>query len=145
VLVNDVIIAGVTGVCLLVIGVSFLRWNVREWREAKNNSTLDDQDRHHYHARYRRRSQTSTMLIVLGVLIPATLWTMNHGDPAVATAMLVALVLLTGWVILLALGDMLATRTYSRVALAKVRQKQRELERRIVELKNRRGNGQQDP
>jgi len=45
------------------------------------------------------------------------------------------------WIIVMAFGDMFSTRTHSQVAMHKVREKQRELERRVAELRSQSGNG----
>jgi hypothetical protein len=140
--VNEYFVAAAVGGTLLLVGGLFLRWNVREWRAAKQDGGLSDRDRLHYHRRFRRRVQTSAMLILLGVLLPVTMWVLDSGAaPAVKTAVFLAVVLLTGWLILLALADMAATRAHSRSALTEIRARQRELERRLAELKNRSSNG----
>jgi hypothetical protein len=118
-----------------------MRWHVREWREEKNDPALDPGDRDHYHARYRRRMQTSGMLAVLGILIP--IWDLLSDPKLVIAWTIVGFVVfgLVGWVILMALGDMLSTRTHSHAALSRVRQKQRELEQEVAEIRNRGSNG----
>jgi hypothetical protein len=143
--VSEFFVAAATGGILVLVGGLFLRWNVREWRAAKQDGGLSDRDRLHYHRRFRRRAQTSTMLILLGVMLPLTMWVLDSdANPGVKTAVFLALVLLTGWLILLALADMASTRAHSRSALTEIRARQRELERRIAELKSRGSNGHQN-
>ncbi len=121
-----------------------MRSHIREWRKEKNDSTSDPQDLHHYYARYRRRMQTSGMLVLLGLLIPLMDWLLDQRQVVPATLVGFLVFALIGWIFLLAFGDMLSTRTHSHVALAKVRQKQRELERQVAELKSRETNGHSD-
>ena len=130
------------GAGLLLTGLLFMRWHVQEWRQEKNDPDLDPNDRKHFYARYRRRMQTSGMLVFLGVLIPLGDWLIDRNkNPLPATIVWIVVLLLTMWVIVMALGDMLSTRTHSQVALSKVRQKQKELERQVAELRSRDNNG----
>src|SRR5690606_13613573 len=94
-----------------------------------------------YQSRFRRRMQTSGMLIILGVLIP--LWDWLLDQKFVMPATIVGFLVFGGvaWVIVMALGDMLSTRNHSRIALSKVRQKQRDLERQVSELRSQEKNG----
>src|SRR5688500_10895763 len=98
---NSWIVLGV-GASLVVIGLLFMRWHIREWRQEKNDSTTDPQDLHHYHARYRRRMQTSGMLVVVGLLIPLMDWLIEQGQVVPATLMGFLVFALIGWIFLLA-------------------------------------------
>jgi hypothetical protein len=100
----------------------FVRWHVKEWRLEQADASLDEYDRKHYYARYRRRMQTSGMLILLGILIPLWDWLWERQFVAAGTAVGFSVFQLDGWVIVLALADMLATKNHSQVAMAKVRQ-----------------------
>lgn len=137
---NSWIVLGV-GASLAVFGLLLMRWHIREWRQERNDASLDPEDLHHYHARYRRRMQTSGMLVLLGLLLPFWDWLLEQRLVIAATLVGFLVFGIVGWVFLLAFGDMLSTRTHSHVALAKVRQKQRELERQIADLKSREANG----
>ncbi len=127
---------------LFVTGVLFLRWHIQEWRQEKNDPGLDPNDRKHFYARYRRRMQTSGILVLLGILIPLGDWLIDRNkNPLPATIVWIVVLLLTMWVIVMALGDMLSTKTHSQAALSRVRQKQQDLERQVAELRSRDGNG----
>ncbi len=139
---DESLVAIVAGVGLVVVGLSFLRWNVREWQEAKNSSHHDDHDRQHYYNRFRRRVQTTSLLILVGVLIPVGDWLIVRGkNPLIATIYWCVVLLLVVWILLLAVADMISTRTYSRVELSKIQQKKRELERQLTHLRTRNSNG----
>ncbi|WP_166820258.1 hypothetical protein [Thalassoroseus pseudoceratinae] len=139
---NDSLVAITAGVGLVLVGLSFLRWNIREWREAKNSPLHDDHDREHYYKRFRRRVQTTSLLILVGVLIPVGDWLIIRGkNPLVATVYWCVVLLLIVWIVLLAFADMVATRMYSRVELSKIQQKKRELERQLTQIKSRNSNG----
>ncbi len=126
-------------VVLVAIGISLMLSHVRSWRRQQNDPTLEEHDRDYYRRRYRRRMQISAMLAVLGVLIGLgdALLPFQRRHPLPTTLYWIGVLLLTGWVMLLGFGDLWSTAAYSRAELARVRQKQRELERQVVEFKHR--------
>ncbi len=88
------------------------------------------------------------MLAILGVLIGMgdALLPFQRRHPVPTTLYWIGVLLLTGWVMLLGFGDLWSTVAYGRAELARVRQKQRELERQVVEFKHRNldGRGSED-
>ena len=116
------------------------------WREEKNDPGLEDTEREHFFRRYRRRMQTSAMIAVIGLMIPL-------GDVVLPRVfdrereVLVfgiywgAVLLLTTWIIAMALADMLSASAHTRVALSRLRLKQRELEKQLDEVRRRGSNG----
>jgi len=128
----------------MVTGLGLMAAHVHAWRRQRQDPSLDEFDRDHYRARYRRRLQTSGLIALLGLLIPLGdapfLW---RQGVRISTIFWLAILLLTAWIVLLALGDIASTRAHARVALSRIRRKQRELESRANELKRRRSNGQQ--
>ncbi len=143
---DDWLIAPTVGSILFVMGCMMMRSHVLSWQRQKHDPVLEDVDRKHYHARYRRRMQMSRLLVALGVLIPL-------GDPLLPRLIpqqnwpglfavyWSAVLLMLGWLIIVALGDMLATGAHSRASLARIHQKQRELENQIARIKSQRPNG----
>lgn len=127
-------------------GLALVQAHVRSWKRQQNDPELDNADYSHLYARYRRRLQTSGMIAVLGVMIAV-------GDqlpilrkrPDLFGLYWLAVLLLTFWVMLLAMGDYYSTRAHGRTSLADVRKKHRELEREIARFKNRRSNGRDAP
>ncbi len=140
---NDWNVAVTVGVTLIAIGITMMRSHVLVWRRQKKDSSLGDRDQQHYYHRYRRRMQTSGCIVLLGILIPfgdsPFMW---QRGPHASTIFWCAVLLLTVWIILLALGDLITTRIHGKLAIARVRRKQRELEAELVRIKNRRSNGQ---
>lgn len=129
------------GAGLIAVGSFFMRWHVQEWRREREDPALDDYDKNHYRARYRRRMQTSGMIVSLGVLIPLWDWLWERQFVIAGTIVGFLVFGLLAWVILMAFGDMYSTRSHSQVAMSKVRQKQRELERKVAELRGQAGEG----
>ena len=117
--------------------------HARAWRRQQADPALDELDRDHYRTRYRRRLQTSGLIALLGLLIPLGdapfFW---RQGVRISTAFWCAILLLTVWIVLLAIGDIAATRAHARAALSRIRQKQRQLESQAAQLKRHRSNGQ---
>ena len=120
------------GLVLVLAGVALLRWHRDAWRAHQRDEQLDEFDRRHYFAQYRRRTQTSGLLVLLGLLIPA-------GDivfslrpvPLVFTIYWIAVLVLTLWLIVLGVGDMAATRAHAQVALGKLDHEREKLKREL--------------
>ena len=132
-------ISAIVGAIVFLIGLALLRWNVKFWRQAKDDSALEDVDRQHFYRRYRRRMQMSAMLMIVGLLVGVGEllgdWRKHPGPFAVYWGGVLLLLL---WVVLLGFADMLSTAAHSRIALAELRYKQRALEQRLAEFKQRR-------
>jgi len=127
------------GVALVSIGIGLLRWQIRSWRGRQNDANLDDHERTYYGRQFRRRVQISATFAILGVLIVAgdLLLPMQRQQPLLTTLYWIGVLLLTGWVMLLGMGDFWSTASHSRAELTRVRMKHRELERQVVEFKHR--------
>lgn len=130
------------GVALVAIGLGLLRAHRKAWRNQKNDPDLDDADRQHYYTRYRRRMQASGILTLLGVLIPVGDVLIPWKNFPLACALYWSIVILLAlWVVLLGTGDALATAAHGRIALSRVRRKQRQLEEQVSEIRRRQSNG----
>lgn len=138
---NKWIVPAAGGV-LALIGLALVTAHLRTRKRTQNDPKLNDAARAHLGKRFRRRLQASGLIAVLGVLI-------GVGDqlpilrqkPALFGVYWLAVLLMTLWVMLLGVGDYFATRTHGHVALARLRTKQKELEREIAEIKHRGSNG----
>jgi len=130
------------GLTLVIAGLCMLRTHVLAWKRQQSDESLDNSDRAHLYARYRRRLQTSGLIAILGLLIPLgdspMFWKQG---PAVSTLFWGAILVITFWISLLALGDLVATRTHARIALSRIQRKQRDLEEQLAQLKKRNSNG----
>ena len=142
---DDWIIAATVGSGLFLVGLTMIRAHAKAWNQQKHDTSLDEPDRLHYHQRFRRRIQTSGLIALLGILIAIgdspLIWGLG---PQVSTYYWLAVLALTGWVVLIALGDLGSSRAHTRIALSRVRQKQRELEAQVARIKARRSNGRPD-
>ena len=139
----------VVGVALVIIGGILMRSHVVVWNGQKNDGSLDPLDRKHYFTRYRRRIQTSGVITLLGLLIPLggavfPQFGFNR-QPLFLTLFWMGVLFLTLWVIVLGLGDFIATGAHSRAAFGRVKKKQRVLQEQIAKLKSRDSNGHHTP
>lgn len=122
---------GVAAVLVVTGGVFLWRHRVG-WRKQQSDPSHDAADQRYFSRRYRRRMQTSSLLIVIGVLI-------GIGDPLIPWQKLPGLfaiywggvLLLACWVILQAVSDLSSTRMHSRQSLADLRRKQAELRQEL--------------
>lgn len=142
---NRGIAAVAVGATLIVTGLLLLRSHRRSWALQQQDPECDPEDLKHYRRRYRRRLQTSGLLVVLGVLIPAGDQFIPANAPGIFTAWVGLVLLLTLQMIGLGLSDMLATATHSQAALARIHRKQHELEGSAQMARRHHSNGTGGP
>lgn len=81
------------------------------------------------------------MLVLIGVMISAGQFIDGKAHPSLFTFYWLGVILLTFWLILLAMGDAVSIANYSRTAQARLDLHKRELEAELQRLKARQGNG----
>ena len=132
----------VFGGMLIVTAAVMIGGHRRAWRKRLEEKSLEQSDREHYFRQYRRRMQTSAMLGLVGLLIVVGDWLIPWNQAAVWFPIYWGVVLmLTGWIGLLGVADLLSTRVYTNAALARVRSKQRELESQLAAVRRAQSNG----
>jgi len=129
--------ATVAGILLVIIGGLLYYWQRRGKERWSCEPSLTDEDLKGLNRQYRRRVQVSGLLILIGLLIPLGDWGIGweKDDALIATIFWLAVLGLTMWVMLLAIGDMLATGTRSRLAMSRLKRKQLELEQEAPRLR----------
>lgn len=135
---NNWIPSALAAIVLVAGSVALIRSHLRTWRQRQSDPEIDPGDLLHYSGQFRRRMQASSLLGVIGLMIGA-------GDmlipwprfPRFFALYWGAILLLTGYLILLAMADALATAAHTRAALARIRAQRRQLERNAAELKER--------
>jgi len=123
------------GTLLVVFGALWMRSHLWNWRQVKQDSNLEDFDHRHLSNRFRRRMQTSGMLVLIGVLIPVGdifIWDWGFWSSAVYWFGVLSLAF---WVGVQALGDLTSIRLYSRATTARVNSRRQELEAELAELR----------
>lgn len=151
---NDIKASLAMGFALISLGAWLIRWHLAVWgrqraqdgdQTATGQNTGDDRERRHYRLQFRRRIQVSTLLILLGVLIPLGDWLMvQRRNPLGITILWMIVLALALWIMLLAALDWLSTRMHvraTRAALSGLARKQRELEAEAERLRGRGSNG----
>jgi len=143
---QDQLIAPAVGLVVFVIGVAFLTSHVRSWKLQKHDSGLSDDDREFFYKRFRRRMQNSGMIAAIGILLAVgDMLPILQQRPLLFGVYWCTVLLLVFWVIGLGVTDLLASTAHSRVALARVHQKQRELEEQLQQMRRSRSNGHGSP
>ncbi len=130
------LVAPLTGGCIVAFGLFLLRTHKRSWNVQQFDETLDDHERAFCERRYRRRMQTSAILMGLGAMI-------SVGDgllpleksPAWFTVYWGMVLVATLWIVFQAVGDMAQTKVHSRANMARIRRKQRELRDELSQLR----------
>ena len=132
------LVAPLTGGCIVVFGLFLLRTHVRSWHQQQADTSLDDHERDFCERRYRRRMQTTAMLIGIGAMVSVGDQLLPLDKSPVWFAVYWTVVLLaTLWITFQALGDLASTKVHSRANLARIRRKQRELQDELAQLRDR--------
>ncbi|MEZ6126702.1 MAG: hypothetical protein R3C49_26575 [Planctomycetaceae bacterium] len=102
------------GAIVSAIGISLVCYNVKAYRVHLRNTDLSRADEGFYSRQYSRRMQTSALAVTLGALIGLCGYLKAFRESHVfATIYLTCLLLLSLWLMLLAVSDVLATRVYA--------------------------------
>jgi hypothetical protein len=118
--------------------LGLIRSHRRSWGRRQKDPSLDQADLLHYGAQFRRRMQASALLGVIGVLLLlGDLLIPWQKAPFLFSIYFGFILLLTGYLVLLAIGDALATASYTRAALARIQAQRRHLEREAAELREK--------
>lgn len=121
------------GSVLIVVAVVFAGFVWRSRRALDSIVESDDLAQLHANRQFRRRMQVSVMLGIIGLLIALgdQLDQLFAKRPLYFLMWVASVILLTFWMVLMALGDWLSTMTYSEIAKARLRFERRELESQI--------------
>ncbi len=118
-------------------GLAMIFWHVVQHRRYLEDDSLSSRDQRFYDQQYRRRMQTSALTVTLGALIgllgyiPAL-----EASPVFATVYVMGLLLLSLWLILLALSDALASRVHSKRVFRRQKQLRDSLQEALMELRS---------
>jgi len=124
------------GAFVWLFGIAMVAWHVRQRRNAVNDVGLPPAELKFIEQQYRRRMQTSALTITLGALIAMSDYLPQvRSSPAFAAGYVATLLLLTMWLVLLAIGDGFASRVHLQQSLRKNRQTRESLQEAIDELR----------
>jgi hypothetical protein len=129
----------IVGVVLVFGGSLAIYLHRRSWRRLQDDPTFEGPDREFYGRRYRRRMQMSAILVIDGLLIGAgdVLLPIGKNHPGPVALYWIGVLLLTGWLMVLGLAELVSSAARSRIELARVQQNHRDLERQVIEFKHR--------
>ncbi|GIT30765.1 MAG: hypothetical protein Ct9H300mP1_28110 [Planctomycetaceae bacterium] len=88
-------------------GLAMMAWHHKSWGGQQVEPGFKQWDLKRLKVRYRRRMQTSGMIVVLGVMLAvgdAVIWSLG---PLVATIYWIVVFAMGGWLLLLGVGDLL--------------------------------------
>lgn len=129
------------GLFLVLLGCGMIASHVRTKRRHEADPDLDEREQAFFARQFRRRIQASSLLAIIGILLPIgdnqfVDWTQRKASWAAFWALVL---LLLGWVLLIAVLDWLATSVHvrnSRNALARLERKQAELQAELHRLQS---------
>jgi hypothetical protein len=124
---------------LACIAAGLMVWHLRVWRRAQRQD-LDAREFEHQRLQFRRRMQTSALLGVLaGAIFVGSLIT---GPPVLVIVFWSGVLLVTCWVALLALADVLITRLHFSRLKADYLTEQAKLQAELRRIQSARSNGE---
>lgn len=135
------------GALLVVAATGLMYSHYRHWQKEKLDPELDERGLAHYARRFRRRMQSSALLLLIGVAFPLSevVIPWDQMEPKTRAYGMVcfwgAVFLMVAWMVFLALGDMLSTATQARASMARMKAQQRELQDELTQLRRKGSNG----
>ena len=122
----------VLSLALLLASALLFFWHWRGWKTTRDAET-NEAERDYAWSQFRRRAQATAMMGVLSLLMLASLL-LEFMSPWVFVIYISAMLALVGWVVLLALADMIATRQHYAHAQTKNLAEQARLKAEIYRL-----------
>lgn len=111
---DELVFAGF-GALLAAIGVALICLHVRSHRAHEQDTRISDKDRRFLNRQYTRRMQTSSLTVFLGGLIAiGGRVTIFQQSPWMATIYVCILLMLAVWLLLLGVGDAVASRIHAQ-------------------------------
>ena len=134
---TDYMFIGV-GAVVWFFGIAMVSWHVYRRRRFLSDAGISPPELKFLEQQYRRRMQTSALTITLGALISMCDYLPQfRTSPGFAAAYVMGLLLLSMWLVLLALGDAVASRVHMSQSLRKNRLTRQALQEAINELRQK--------
>jgi hypothetical protein len=119
-----------------LFGIAMVAWHVRQHRAVVNDAGISPSDFKFHESQYRRRMQTSALTITLGALIAMCDYLPQfRASLGFAAGYIATLLLLSMWLVLLAIGDAFASRVHVQQSIRRNRQTRAALQEAINELR----------
>ncbi|MEZ6061967.1 MAG: hypothetical protein R3C19_16605 [Planctomycetaceae bacterium] len=121
------------GALVAAVGIGMVVLHIVHHRRHQEDDSLSDTDHRFYDQQYRRRMQTSALTVTLGALIGLCGYLRAFGEsPVFASFYVIGLLLLSLWLVLLALSDAVASHVYS----SQIQRRNRKLRQSLQEALN---------
>lgn len=134
---TDYMFIGV-GALVWLFGIGMISWHVYRRRLYLSDTGIQPTELKFLEQQYRRRMQTSALTITLGALISMCDYLPQfRTSPGFAAAYVMGLLLISMWLVLLALGDAVASRVHMSQSLRKNRLTREALQVAIDELRQK--------
>lgn len=141
---NNWLPAVLFGISLFLFGAVLMITHWQVWQQQREHR-IEAVEFRHLRNRYVRRMQTSAGVATLGLLVAAgDVWIWDFG-PAAAAVFWIGVLLLAGWVGLLAAGDFLSIRTWSQTLKAQNENSRRALQAELDKLREQSGPPSDEP
>lgn len=142
---NNIWVSLGVGLLLAGFGSALISQHIVTWRRHQDDPDLAPPDIDFFRRQFRRRVQTSGMLVLLGLMLPIGDGLLIWGrEPRISAAYWLCVLFITLWVMALAAGDWLVTRIHCRgttAAIEHLNRKKQELEEEVSRLRAQRQNG----
>lgn len=126
------------GALVWFFGIGMISWHVYRRRLYISDVGIHPAELKFLEQQYRRRMQTSALTITLGALISMCDYLPQFKtSPGFAAAYVMGLLLISMWLVLLALGDAVASRVHMSQSLRKNRLTRQALQTAINELRQK--------
>ena len=116
------VVSAIFGGCVLLLGLLLQLSHRAAWLQEKIDFANEPRELRYFVSRYRRRSQTSGLIALVGLLIPIAdlpiVW--KQLGPLASAILWTAIGGLCLWIGLLAIGDLATTRAHSRATIARL-------------------------
>lgn len=128
------------GSLVAAFGIGLIVFHVRSHQQHRRDTGLSAVDRRFFEHQYVRRMQTSALAVCLGGLIGLCGYIKAFEDsPAFATVYVVGLLLLTFWLVLLAVTDAMASRVHSKRSRRSADTSAKSLQQALAEVREAHG------
>ncbi len=129
------------GLCLCGLSAIMLMRNRAAWRTV-DGTERDEGERSFQQRQYRRRGYATALIGVVGLSIILSVWV---PDSTAAAFYWIGVILLVCWMALLAVADLIATRSHFNRLLQDQRDERLVLEAELDQIRRHQGNGQAKP
>lgn len=134
----DLVMLHIVANSITLLGAGLMRWHRVQWIRNHQDASLEKVELQFLDAQHRRRMQASALLTTVGIMLNGSNEFLIPWQkfPLAFIIYICAMLALIALMVLLALWDLTASRMVHRAALNKLKQRQRELEHAMGQMRN---------